>query len=247
MYILFTNCLLIPLNRIILHSESVIIPRKRTTSRGNATNAGSRGRRKSTNRLRSKLWVYNAVAMTAALASPHRITFDPGTKSIGIDNRASACISYCADDFKQGTLSDTNKVIKGYGGTRSKPIQRGTLIWDWYDDQGKPHIFEIPNSYCDPDGGLRLLSPQHFAQATGQHDTAGEYTTGRKCVLFWNDQRNMMTVPIDKRSNVATFTTAPPFKRYNRFCEQALIEYGDDDNPLICQTATSVVEEELEA
>lgn len=86
------------------------------------------------------------------------------SESIGIDNRATACISHQASDFV-GTLRDTNRVIVGYNGSRTTNIKVGTIRWKWTDDQGVSHIHTIPNSFYSPDGGIRLLSPQHWAQS----------------------------------------------------------------------------------
>ena len=41
---------------------------------------------------------------------------------------------------------------------------KGTISWKWSDDWGRIHEFKIPNSYYVPDGGVRLLSPQYWAQ-----------------------------------------------------------------------------------
>ena len=78
-------------------------------------------------------------------------------------------------------------------------VSQGTLIWKWLDDAGELHRFEIPNSYYVPDGNVRLLSPQHWAQA--QKDTTptqgtGETTDANNVTLFWNQRQNKLTVPI---------------------------------------------------
>ena len=85
------------------------------------------------------------------------VRFDTDAKPIGVDNRCSACISPYIEDFI-GSLEDTNKTIKGFAGTRTDNPMMGVLCWQWSDDSGKRHTFEIPNSYYVPSCELRLLS-----------------------------------------------------------------------------------------
>ena len=247
LYAWFTSLLLLPFHYLIKIADNVKTHRtRRPQTRGRRHSSHSRQPQRSWRR-RKALYVHNAIALTAAVNTPRHATFDTNPCLIGIDNRASACISYQEDDFKQGTLVKTSRVIKGYGGTRSDPLKRGTLLWDWYDDNGRLHSFEIPNSFCDPSGGLRLLSPQHFAQAIGQPESAGKNTNGRTCTLYWDGGRHRMTIPLDRSNNVATFATTPSLSRYDKFCERAEITRQDDDDPITSMTARSVIEDNLES
>ena len=98
------------------------------------------------------------------IASKERIVkFDTDAKPIGVDNRCSACISPYVEDFIR-PLEDTNKTIKGFAGAQTNNPKTGTLRWQWLDDKGRMHPFEIPNSYYVPECEQRLLSPQHWAQ-----------------------------------------------------------------------------------
>ena len=112
------------------------------------------------------LVAFSALSMAnKTLAAKHdtRVFFDTDVDTVGIDNRCSACISHCIDDFK-GPLRDTKRSIKGFGGTRTANLKMGTIVWKWADNEGKVHKFCIPNSYYSPTGGVRLLSPQHWAK-----------------------------------------------------------------------------------
>ena len=94
------------------------------------------------------------ILANVALACPAKQTttqerivkFDTYAKPIGVDNRCSTCISPYIEDFI-GLLEDTIKTIKGFAGTRTNNPKIGTLCWQWSDDSGKRHTFEIPNSY----------------------------------------------------------------------------------------------------
>ena len=107
-----------------------------------------------------------AVANQAQFCSQHdnTILFDTDSQLVGIDNRCSACISHVAGDFI-GPLQDTQRYIKGFGGSRTTNVKTGTIQWKFTDDKGSIHKFLIPNSYYIQSGGVRLLSPQHWAKA----------------------------------------------------------------------------------
>ena len=101
-----------------------------------------RGKRKHTRkyhhtriqRRRNVTYIYAmaAVAMSSQTgANGERTTlFDSDSAPVGIDNRCSACISHRTEDFI-GTLTDTNRCIKGFGGAITKAVKKGTLKWSW--------------------------------------------------------------------------------------------------------------------
>ena len=77
--------------------------------------------------------------------------FDTDSTTVGIDNRASACMSNHIEDFS-GPLIQTNRVIHGFAGTWTSNVQMGTIEWQFEDDFGKVTKHRIPNSYYVPDG-----------------------------------------------------------------------------------------------
>ena len=153
--------------------------------------------------------------------------FDTDSEGIGVDNRCSSCISHVRSDF-YGGLVETTRGVHGFGGRRQFRIWTGTIKWQWDDDQGESHTFLIPNSYYIPAGGVRLLSPQHWAQTRRGLDRrggAGEVTTADNIQLFWNNRCNNRTIPIDRdSSNVATFQMTPGYTRYDAYCAEALVD-----------------------
>lgn len=75
----------------------------------------------------SKCWNYpilgyQAVAMSAKAGSQevsnNKAMFDTDSDHIGIDNRASACMSDDVSDFV-GLLRPTNRIVKGFAGSRT--------------------------------------------------------------------------------------------------------------------------------
>ena len=192
-------------------------------------------------RLHKLLFAMTAMFALEARTKPrkHETAFDTDSAPVGIDNRASGCISHVESDFDEATLKDCHRVVKGFGGSRVMPMKIGTLQWRWEDDNGLIHAFNIPNSYYIPDGKMRLLSPQHWHQAlrkTRPRTTAGETTTADQCQLFWEQYRR--TVPLGRADNVATFTLAPGYADYELFCQQANIDdlhvIEDDRHQDIC-------------
>ena len=177
--------------------------------------------------------------MTALMACPagvsgynNHVHFDTDSYKIGIDNRCSACILHKIGDFV-GNLVDSNKSIRGFGGTRTKTLKYGTLLWKWMDNDGLEHSFKIPNSYYVPEGGMRLLSPQHWAKEIGKPQDAGEDTNGVRTCLYWNKGKNELEVPLGINDNVSTFETAPGYNKYHAFCASVTEEDMDEKPELI--------------
>jgi hypothetical protein len=110
-----------------------------------------------------------------------------------------------------GPMIESNRAMKGFGGSRTTGMMIGTLAWRWMDNAGREHKFLIPKSFFVKGGNLRLLSPQHWAQT--QKDTepiqgTGSETDARQVTLFWNQRKNKLTIPLGKSDNVATFLSA---------------------------------------
>ena len=81
---------------------------------------------------------------------PHAKAWDSDSGKVGIDCRASACMSDLEGDFVQGTLKPCNKKVQTFGGHLVGNIQVGTIRWRVQSDSGDIHTFEIPDSYYVP-------------------------------------------------------------------------------------------------
>jgi Reverse transcriptase (RNA-dependent DNA polymerase) len=152
--------------------------------------------------------------------------FDTDSRYVGIDNRASACMSDDIADFV-GPLAPTNRIVKGFAGHRTANVQCGTIEWQWEDDTGKVCTHRIPNSYYVPDGKVRLLSPQHWASTLPVNQrppkgVAPEQTFHNRVELYWANCKR--TVYMDEHTNVATLPLAPSYHRYAQFCMEAQID-----------------------
>ena len=149
-----------------------------------------------------------------------KAVFDTDSLDFGVDNRCSACISNVKEHFV-GDLLKTDKVIKGYGGTRIHNVWQGTMKLPIEDDNGKVETFMIPHSYYVPDGDARLLSPQHWAKVMKSTQrppkgVAPEQTFHDRVVLTWNKGHSIKTIPLD-HVNVATFHLESGFNCFSLF------------------------------
>jgi hypothetical protein len=85
------------------------------------------------------LMIFTAIlAMNAKSSNIHnnRINFDTDSEPIGVDNWCTGCISHHIEDF-EGPLNDSERIIKGFGGSRTLNVKIGTLVGKWFDDDGK--------------------------------------------------------------------------------------------------------------
>lgn len=178
----------------------------------------------------------------------HVAAFDTDSCKIGIDNRASACISAYIEDF-QGPVRRVNRTIKGFGGERITEVSVGTIVWNWCDNDGVKHRFVIPNSYYVPAGGVRLLSPQHWAKTqlgskVKHKEGIGETTTAFKSVLFWGKGNHRLDVLMGVNDNVATFYLAPGYNKFELFCQKAEMNYEESLEIPVCIESSQIIGED---
>ena len=181
------------------------------------------------------------VAMTVIAASAqasqnsHSFTnkskyFDTDSFEVGIDNRASGCMSHVKEDFV-GPLKETGAYVKGFGGVKTHGVAIGTLRWSLQADDGTVTTFDIPGSYYIPQGGVRLLSPQHLVKICNDHKPSPRGTWMENhddcCVLWWDQRRHAMTIPVDQATNVFTFRTAPGYTRFDKFTAETAELFAD--------------------
>ena len=153
---------------------------------------------------RGRLICAPAIAMQADVSNKYtnNLRFDSDSGKVGIDNRCSTCMSHIIDNF-EGPMTEYSSPIKGFGGTKICNVQKGTLVWRWMDNNGQVQKFTIPKSYYVPDGGMRLLSPQHWAKSQYEKgNRESRYgtlcqTTGDDITLYWDHKKKKLTVPLD--------------------------------------------------
>ena len=92
-----------------------------------------------------------AITMSTTIERLTAVHFDLDSLPIGIDNRASSCISFNRGGFADN-LWKCNRIIKIYHRVKRCPLQVETLRWSWEDNRDKRHNFEIPNLYFNPSG-----------------------------------------------------------------------------------------------
>jgi hypothetical protein len=154
---------------------------------------------------------------------------DFGTDSfqVKVDNCASRTMSCSRHDFIPGTMRKVSlKGVRGFGNTVTPITHIGTIRWKIYDNDGRLHNIDIPNSYYVPGGSTRLLSPQHWAQQVNdvhpiRHGTWCA-THHDSIICYWDQQRYQLTVPVDpKTNNVGTIYTASGFDQAFQAIEES--------------------------
>ena len=155
-------------------------------------------------------------------------TFDTDSEPIGIDNRCTACMSHRIEDF-ESVPTPVDVVVRGYAGKETGGVMKGVIRWQWTDNAGMTHTHRIPGSYYVPDGGHRLLSPQHWAQQFPAEQRQS-LTTATGIRLQWGRKgQYQLDVPFDKQTNVANIPTAPGFTRAHAFMVQAEMDPETED------------------
>ena len=172
-------------------------------------------------------------------------SFDSDSDLLGMDNRASYCLTDRKSDVVPGTLRPTNTKVKIFGGIFSGSVYSCTIRWAILDRHGQRHTFTLPNSYYIPEGGLRLLSPQHWSQELMKQSIGNRkrpprlITDNKQMTLQWNNHKSTLTVDLDERSNVANIHLAPGYNKYRHFLQAAGMETEDTDPVVMDATLVS--------
>ena len=66
---------------------------------------------------------------------------------------------------------------------------------------------------------------------------AGCTTNHQGTLLYWEDRKRNIWVPLSKSTNVSTFHLAPGYTKYHAFCAEADLNNEDDYNNPMCQVA----------
>ncbi len=121
-------------------------------------------------------------------------------------------------------------MVQGYGGSQTRGVKQGTIKWRWLDDTGREHTHWIPDSYYVPDGGYRLLSPQHWAQVAPKERRQAT-TTAEGVRLQWGPAgKYHLTVPLDPSTNVANIPMAAGFQGAVAFLAEAGLDVAMEDS-----------------
>ena len=152
--------------------------------------------------------------------TPSGRQFDSDSRTLMIDDGASACITNDKGDFIEPPTKVNRKVrgIKGH----AKATHRGTIKWHVEDEIGLTHVMIIMGAYLIPEAAMCILSPPHLAQQSGDHfpkeEGTGALTTSKNIMLFRSQRRFTKTVPLDPTTNVGLTTTASGSRCLRAFC-----------------------------
>ena len=148
-------------NRICSTAADVCDALELALARDDSRRRVIRARSRHQSRNRRTIVALTVLAMaTHTRATERKVYFDTDSEWVGVDNRCSGCISHVRSDFV-GELRESNRVIKGFGGTRTVNIKVGTLRWAWDDDthstsqthttyHPERYAFSVPNTGLNP-------------------------------------------------------------------------------------------------
>lgn len=100
----------------------------------------------------------SVMSTVLAMSAPHEGLAQRNTNGnlVGVDNRASHCISDRKADFSPGILKPTKRLTQGFRGAKHHGLLTGTMLWRVEDDNGGTHVWKTPGHFCVPDGQTRL-------------------------------------------------------------------------------------------
>ena len=114
--------------------------------------------------------------------------FDSDSRTLRLDDGASACITNDKGDFIEPPKK-VNRKVRGIK-RHAKATHRGTLKWYVEDDNGLVHVMVIKGAYLIPEAATRILSPQHLAQQADDHypkaEGTGALMTSKHIMVFWS-------------------------------------------------------------
>lgn len=73
---------------------------------------------------------------------------------------------------------------------------------------------------------------------------AGSTTTSKSIMLWWNQRKHSLDVPLSKCKNMVTFTSAPRFNRYTAHCQESQVNHQQEDSNPIVAFSVSMRDEE---
>jgi hypothetical protein len=142
--------------------------------------------------------------------------YDSDSFILAIDNCSSRCITNSMVDFIAPPTA-VSITVKGIGGD-CMATYVGTVQWMIEDEHGVVHEWLIPNTYYNKQSPYRLLSPQHWAQE--QREGRGAMCTMYfdAVEVFWNDCRDVRSIPLDGHTNIALIRSQPAYSQFHSFC-----------------------------
>ena len=177
------------------------------------------------------------LAMKSTLPSKDMMSFDSDSTEWGIDTYASKCISYDKKDFV-GAIANASAHLDGIGGGL-KIDGVGTLRLKITDDEGKHHEIYISDSLYVKDSKRKLISPQHWSKMAGDGDGTWCATYADRSVLYWNNNRHSLTVPMNTTSNVPIFHSTAGCYQYCTYAAVADKAKGIKDKEFVaCRMET---------
>jgi hypothetical protein len=117
-----------------------------------------------------------------SLSVTNHLRFETDSVPIKVDNCCTQTITGFIEDFVPNTQRTVNdKEVRVFGNTLNKITKQGTIKWTIYEDEAKEQDIIVANSYFVPGCGIRLLSPQHWAQERKDNYPSND---GTRCITY---------------------------------------------------------------
>ena len=135
--------------------------------------------------------------------------------------------------------------VRGIGNQFQYITHSGTVRWVIEDDSGTAHEILIKGALFGATLGMRLLSPQHWAQQANDHLPKQKgtrvITDDHEVTMQWKQRSLTKTIPLSKTSNIAILRTAGGFSQFRAFAASF-----DDDLLAFRHEFTSVHDQGLQ-
>jgi len=142
--------------------------------------------------------------VTSTTPSPRTQGYNSDSVDIAIANCCTRTLTINLRDMVKGSVKKIKPIrVKGIGGQFQFITHQGTIRWIVEDDNGVAHEILILGSLYGSTIGMRLFSPQHWAQQAKDHHPTAKVTvatTDYEAVTLITK-----TVPLLKSSNISIF------------------------------------------
>jgi len=192
-----------------------------------------------------------ALAMPAnARENPREFIVDTDSIPILVDNGSSASIwrdrnafiNYQPLQTKAADAITGDGGITGLGGTKLRPLGKGTVQFEIEDNQGEKYSVQVEDTLYLPDNPINLFSPQQWCRQREllyNDQLVHCDTKGTHLLMEWTDETTKRTrtkyIPMSG-ANVGVMYTNPGYKTFRSFAAKHFpvsfpAGYVSDDDP----------------
>jgi len=122
------------------------------------------------------------------------VSFDTDSVTAVCDNSANVHICNNKSMFI-GEIRKTDKhYVATIGGQKNAATGMGTVRWEWKDDNGKQHTYDIEDTLYFPSSPVNILSVTSFAEQLKDDDGTGIDTKRSRSTFYWENNKYQRTI-----------------------------------------------------